>query len=125
LTQQVTFLHTADLEKTTTFYRDILGLPLVLDQGVCRIFGVNNAAFLGFCQHFDAKTAGDTVILTLVSPDVAGWQTFLEEQGVEIEKPTTFYEKFNITHIFFRDPNGYLVEIQTFHDPAWPAVDAG
>ena len=52
LTQQVTFLHTADLEKTAVFYQNILGLKMVLDQGVCQIFQVNSDAFIGFCEHF-------------------------------------------------------------------------
>jgi hypothetical protein len=26
----------------------------------------------------------------------------------------------NIYHCFLRDPNGYLIEIQRFLDPAWP-----
>ena len=35
--QQVTFLYTIDLEATAVFYETILELPLILDQGACRI----------------------------------------------------------------------------------------
>ena len=49
--QQVTFLYTHNLEETAAFYEDILGLPLILDQGVCRIYRASGNAFLGFCQH--------------------------------------------------------------------------
>ena len=61
------------------------------------------------------------MILTLVCEDVDGWYDYLQEKGVAIEKAPSFNEKFNIYHIFFRDPNGYLLEIQRFLDPAWPA----
>jgi catechol 2,3-dioxygenase-like lactoylglutathione lyase family enzyme len=71
-------------------------------------------------MHLTPPTSSDYVILTLVSTDVEGWHQFLVERGVPVEKPPTFNAKFNITHLFLRDPNGYLVEIQTFHDPAWP-----
>lgn len=119
ITQQVTFLYTAVLPQTTTFYQSILGLPLALDQGTCRIFQVTDTAFLGFCQHLEAaRPAG--VILTLVADDVDGWHDYLVAHNVPIEKPPTLYEKFNIYHCFIRDPNGYLVEIQRFLDPAWP-----
>lgn len=122
--QQVTFLHAHDLAETAVFYEQILGLKLVLDQGNCRIYNSGGDAYLGFCQtlgqHMDVPTAASNVILTLVSPDVDGWHEYLVGQGVGIEKPPTLNEKFNIYHCFLRDPNGYLIEIQTFLDPAWP-----
>jgi len=51
ITQQVTFLYVADLEATHRFYSDLLGLPLVLDQGTCRIYRAAGEAFLGFCRR--------------------------------------------------------------------------
>lgn len=119
LTQQVTFLHTNDLAETAVFYQTILGLKLVLDQGPCQIFQVNAGAFIGFCEHFEGANP-DGVILTLVSAQVDEWHDYLVAQQVPIEKPPTLNETFNIYHIFLRDPNGYLIEIQRFLDPAWP-----
>jgi len=119
LKQQVTFLHTADLVKTAVFYKNILGLKLTLDQGKCQIFQVSGNAFIGFCEHFEGANP-DGVILTLVSDQVDEWHEYLAAQNVPIEKPPTLNETFNIYHIFLRDPNGYLVEIQRFLDPAWP-----
>lgn len=120
LTQQVTFLYTSDLVATAVFYHDILGLPLVLDQGACQIFQVTPQAFIGFCEHLSVPEQTQGVILTLVSEDVDGWHDYLQQTHVAIEKPPTLYEKFNIYHLFIRDPNGYLVEIQHFLDPSWP-----
>ena len=126
ISQQVTFLYTNDLAATHQFYDEVLGLPLVLDQGMCRIYQVQPTAFLGFCQ---AGTAVDRrvedpsgVILTLVSDEVDEWHTYLQTHHptVTIEKPPTRNDTYNIYHIFLRDPNQYLVEIQTFLDPAWP-----
>ena len=37
-----------------------------------------------------------------------------------MEKPPTYNPTYHIYHLFVRDPDGYLVEIQTFLDPAWP-----
>lgn len=127
--QLVTFLYTADLTATAAFYEQILGLKLVLDQGSCRIYQVSAAGFLGFCQQgtaVDRQTVADPsgVIVTLVSHHVDAWHRYLQAQNVPIEKPPSLYEKFNIYHLFIRDPNGYLVEIQTFLDPAWPQAAA-
>jgi catechol 2,3-dioxygenase-like lactoylglutathione lyase family enzyme len=43
----------------------------------------------------------------------------LQAHGVEITKPPTYNERYQIYHLFARDPNGYLVEIQRFEDPRW------
>ncbi len=124
--QQVTFLYTADLPQTAVFYETILELPLVLDQGVCRIYATGGGAFIGFCQHLSAGAAPPAgVILTLVSQDVDGWYAFLQKKGILFEKSPAFNEKFNIYHCFLRDPNGYLIEIQRFLDPNWPETRRG
>lgn len=120
--QQVTFLYTADLEATDEFYVGLLGLPLVLDQGSCRIYRAAAGAFLGFCTR-SAAVPAQGVILTLVSRRVDEWAAWLAARGVEIEKPPQHNPAFNIYHCFVRDPNGYLVEIQRFLDAAWPAVE--
>ncbi len=118
--QIVTFIYTEDLEKASDFYGNVLGLPLALDQGPCRIYSVGPAGFLGVCNHAKPPEDKHGVIVTLVSGDVDGWAEYLAGKGVEFVKPLTFYEKFNIYHFFFRDPDGYLLEIQEFRDPTWP-----
>ncbi|MCP4417401.1 MAG: VOC family protein, partial [Chloroflexi bacterium] len=119
-----TFLHAQDLAETAVFYEKILGLKLVLDQGNCRIYASGGDAYLAFCQtlgqHMAATTSLSHIMLTLVTSDVDGWHDYLLGQGVAIEKPPTLNEKFNIYQCFVRDPNGYLIEFQTFLDPIWP-----
>ncbi len=122
--QQVTFMYTADLDATAHFYGQVLGLPLALDQGACRIYRVTATAFVGFCrqtgvlQKNDAGLSG--VILTLVTDEVDAWYERLRAQNVVFEKPPALNPRFNIYHCLVRDPNGYLIEIQQFLDPAWP-----
>ena len=119
-TQQVTFLYTPDLVTTARFYEQVLGLEMVLNQGVCRIYRVSRDGFVGFCQKDGVEPRPQTIILTLVTPDVDGWYERLTVQGVAFDKPPTFNPQYNIYHCFLRDPNGYLLEIQRFLDPAWP-----
>ena len=121
---QVTFCYTTDFEASTHFYETLLGLPLALDQGACRIYRVCDGAFLGVCRR-NKRPHSDGIILTLVSDDVDGWHARLEARGVEFEKPPAFNPEFNIYHCFLRDPNGYLIEIQRFDDPKWKARSDG
>lgn len=122
--QHVTFLYTRDLAATAAFYEDILELPLILDQGSCRIYGIGGTSFLGFCQRDEAPDRPSGVIITLVTSEVNAWHHFLGAKGITFEKPPTVNPDYNIYHCFLCDPNGYLLEIQEFLDPAWPKVNA-
>ena len=117
--QQITFLYTRDLEETAHFYEEVLGLEMALDQGDCRIYRVSGDGYLGFCQRVEAPEEPVGIIITLATTEVDRWYDHLQEQGVRFEKPPTLNPDYNIYHCFLRDPNGYLIEIQRFLDPAW------
>ncbi len=114
---QITFLYTRDLEATARFYEDVLGLPLVRDQGDCRIYRTGRDGYLGFCRREEAPEQPAGIILTLLTPDVDGWANRLRERGAAIERPPTANPHYRIYHCFLRDPNGYLIEIQRFDEP--------
>jgi catechol 2,3-dioxygenase-like lactoylglutathione lyase family enzyme len=123
--QQITFLYTRDLAATARFYEEVLGLPLVLDQGDCRIYRVSGDGYLGFCRRASAPEQPSGIILTIITPDVDGWYRYLSDRGVAFEKPPALNPQYNIYHCFLRDPNGYLIEIQRFLDPSWVSATAG
>ncbi|MDF1597133.1 MAG: VOC family protein [Acidimicrobiia bacterium] len=115
---QITFLTVADLTSSSRFYGELLGLDLVLDQGPCRIYQVTPAAFVGICTHReDVQSEG--VIITIVTDHVDEWFTQLRDAGVPFESAPTRNDRFDIYHVFLRDPDGHLVEIQQFLDPNW------
>lgn len=120
--QQVTFLYTRDLAVTARFYEQTLQLPLALNQGSCRIYRVGAGGYLGFCERREAPEQPAGIIVTLVTRQVDAWYRYLQDRGVAFEKPPTFNPAYNIYHTFLRDPNGYLIEIQQFLDPAWPGA---
>lgn len=128
--QSVTFLYAADPAASRRFYEEILGLPMVLAQGgdTCLAYATapGGRAFLGICRArgprelTNPRTPGG-VVFTLVTPDVEAWHARLSAAGVEVLGPPERSEEYGITGFFFRDPDGYLLEIQRFEDPAWPA----
>lgn len=115
---QITFCYTRDLKGTADFYENVLELPMVLDQGGCRIYRTSPGSFLGFCRRTETGTP-DGVILTLVTKDVDGWYRKLRSRGVEFENEPAFNPDYRIYHCFLKDPNGYRIEIQRFEDPRW------
>jgi len=113
----ITFLGVENLGRTAEFYEAVLGLELVRDQGVCRIYRSSPGAYLGFCEHIPFDGEDQRIILTLVTHDVDWWFEQLVSKGVIFEKTPQHNPKFGIYHCFLRDPDGYLIEIQRFDDP--------
>ncbi len=119
--QQVTFIYTKNLEVSSAFYNDTLGLELVLDQGGCHIFKVSSNGFLGVCQCNNKRPVlPEGIIITLVTQDVDGVYEKLKSKGITFDHPPKKNEEYNIYHCFLSDPDCYKLEIQTFFDPAWP-----
>lgn len=112
--QLITFLYTRDLATTARFYEDVLGLPLAIDQGDCRIYQVSTDGLLGFCRRAEVPEQPTGIIVTIVTPDVDTWYDELVKRGVAFAKPPAHNPTYGIYHCFLRDPNGYLVEIQSF-----------
>ncbi|MFP4459726.1 MAG: VOC family protein [Candidatus Zixiibacteriota bacterium] len=122
ISEQITFIYTNDLERTSKFYGEILGFPLVHDQGTCRIYKSTDKSYIGFCQK-DIEILASHVILTFVTDDVDKYYEKLKEAEVDIVKKPQNNPEFNIYHLFCHDPNGYLVEIQRFNDPDWNKLE--
>ena len=120
--QSVCFFPCVDLDATQAFYEGMLNLPMTLDQGACRIFKVSPHGYIGFCTHREPPSA-EGPIITLVTRNVEKAYEALVARGVNFETVLKRNERFNITHAFLRDPDGYLVEIQRFDDAEWPAPD--
>ncbi|WP_376098744.1 VOC family protein [Roseomonas sp. CCTCC AB2023176] len=118
--QSVTFLYSDDLEAHAAFYRDVLELEQVLDQGVCRIFRVSGTSFLGVCNlpHRPRGTQG--VMFTFLCEDVEAMYRDLLDKGVTFDGPPDMSGGRTVYSAFFHDPVGYMLEIQEFRDPDWP-----
>ena len=114
---QVMFLPTDDHQKIIDFYEGLLGLELVRDQKLCRIYKTGPASYLGFCERGYSIPTEFRVVITLLIDDVDGVYKLLKDRNVETESMPEFSERFNVYQFFLRDPNGYLVEIQKFIEP--------
>ena len=119
--QLITFLYTDDLPRSVAFYRDVIGLEPVLDQGRVTIFRVNPGAFLGVSELPNRPRGTDGVMVTFVV-DVDATARRLEAAGVVWDDPPAPRMDGTVYAAFFRDPDGYRLEIQEFRDPRWDAL---
>ncbi|NJL93730.1 MAG: VOC family protein [Anaerolineae bacterium] len=83
--QFITFLYTRDLASTAAFYENALGLPLVRDQGDCRIYQISANGLLGFCERDTAPTHPAPLIVTFITQGVQDWYARMQARGVVFE----------------------------------------
>jgi catechol 2,3-dioxygenase-like lactoylglutathione lyase family enzyme len=125
----IIFIYTRDMTASRAFYRNALELPVRSDQGAVIFFSLAGAgSSLGVVEQgisaattppCSAATAGrDTVMLCLLAEDVDGLTARLAARGHPVEQPPRENARFGIYNSLVRDPDGYLIELQTFLDPA-------
>ena len=116
----VTFIYTPDTDRAFRFYEDMLGLPLVHDEGVARIYRVAAGGYLGVCRESAARPSRpEGICLSLVTDDVDGWHERLTARGIVPDGSPRALPEFGVYSFFFRDPDGHLIEVQRFADPDW------
>lgn len=115
----IVFTYTNDLPEASTFFREVLELEFVVDQGACHIFRLTEESYIGVCDLPDRPTKNGGVTITLVSDDVEGWHDFLAEKGVRYVKEPGHSDRFSVFSSLFISPHGYRIEIQRFDDAEW------
>lgn len=115
----ISFLPTVKSAESADFYGRVLGLELVLDQSACRIYRINDGAYLGVCEREDAPPTG--VVTTFVTDDVDEWCDRITSNGWDLRSGPEHNERFKIYHAYLEDPDGNVLEIQRFDDPEWNA----
>ncbi|OBZ93514.1 hypothetical protein ADU59_21980 [Pararhizobium polonicum] len=123
INQAVTWLYTEELEKLVPFYRDVMELPLVLEQARCRVFRMAAGAFIGVCRIPERPLGTKGMMVTFLTADVQALYERLLAKGVEFEHPPKPLGDGSLIGTFFRDPQGYHLQIQQFLDPRWPAAE--
>jgi len=118
--QNVVWLYTDDLDRLAEFYRDVLELPQVLDQGVCRVFQVSPTGFLGVCNKEGRPRGTRGMMFTFLVEDIVAAYEHYRARGVVFDGPPDLSGGGTVHSCFFRDPEGYSLELQEFDDPRWP-----
>ena len=121
--QLLTFLYTDDLPRSVAFYRHVMDLTAVIDQGRVVIFQVNAGAYLGISDLPNRPRGTDGVMVSFVR-DVDATYAKLTARGVAFDGPPALYMEGTVYGAFFRDPDGYRLEMQEFRDPRWDALFA-
>ena len=118
----ITFLTYEDMEAGDHFYRVVLGLPLIEDQGWAKVYRTHGSAHVGIVEARRRpieKPVGTGTLLSIVVEDVEAWYEQLKhEPAIEILGPPAMVADIPVYSFFLKDPAGYHVEIQAFTDAA-------
>jgi len=116
----ITFLYYRDLPAAMAFYEEVLGLPLVIDQGFCKIYRIAGTAHVGLVDEtkgMNKWTETKPVQLCIRVPDVDAWYAYAKAQGVEGLSDLFVNDAIGIRAFVFDDTEGYQIEIQTATRP--------
>ncbi len=111
----IPWLYYRDLPRAIRFYEDVMGFEMVVDQGWSKIYRIREGAYVGLVDGEKGyHRASDTkpVIICLNVKDADAWYERLREKGVELESQPEESERLKIKVFMFRDPEGYVIEIQ-------------
>ncbi len=120
-------LISSDLDRTTAFYRDLLGLELTLeapsdDDPDARHFwfGDGPGGLVSFLEYPDMQNGtvgvGSTHHFAFVvdsAGELEAWRDYLRGHGVEC---TDLFDRGSFRSVYLRDPDGHIVEIATRGD---------
>ena len=115
-TLAITFLYYRDLPAAMRFYEDVLGLPLVIDQGWSKIYRICPGAHVGLVDEsrgMNKWQALKPVQLCIRVPDVDAWYAYAQEENLDNLSALFVNDALGIRAFVFHDPEGYQIEIQS------------
>jgi len=111
----ITWLYYKDLPQAMSFYEKVIGLEQVVDQGWSKIYKIRKGAYVGLVDEskgYHRASEAKPVILCLNVHDADAWWSRLKEKGVKLEEQPEESERLRIKVFMFKDPEGYVIEIQ-------------
>lgn len=112
----ITFFYYRDLPRAMRFYEEILGLPLAIDQGWCKIYRLCPGAHVGLVDEtrgMNRWAAVKPVQLCLRVPAVDDWYAYAQAKALDNLSKLFENDALGIRAFVFTDPEGYQIEIQS------------
>ena len=112
----ITFLYYRDLPTAMRFYDDVLGLPLAIDQGWCKIYRICPGAHVGLVDEakgMNKWAAVKPVQLCIRVADVDAWYAYACHAEADALSELFVNDEIGIRAFVFNDPEGYQIEIQS------------
>ena len=116
----ITFFYYRDLPAAMQFYADVLGLPLAIDQGWCKIYRICPGAHVGLVDETKGMNKWapvKPVQLCIRVPNVDDWYAYAEAKALDNLSDLFVNDALGIRAFVFNDPEGYQIEVQSATRP--------
>ncbi len=100
----------ADIDKATAFYKDILGLEVLMDLGWIRTYGSNAKMTIQVSVMTEGGSGTAVPEMSIEVDDLDDALTRVREAGIAIEYGPVS-EPWGVRRFFVRDPFGKLINI--------------
>jgi len=111
----ITWLYYRDLPRAMRFYEEVMGFDMVIDQGWSKIYKVSGDGYLGLvdgAKGYHKANNIKPVIFCLNVNDAEAWYKRVTKAGVMIKEKLQESKRLKVRVFMFKDPEGYVVEIQ-------------
>lgn len=111
----ITWLYYKDLPAAQRFYEDVMGFKMVVDQGWSKIYKVLDGGYVGLVDEakgYHRASEKKPVIICLNVKNADDWYEKLVKNGLKLEKKPSESSRLKIKVFMFKDPEGYVIEIQ-------------
>lgn len=117
----IVFYKTKQLADTLSFYRELIGMEVWLDQGSCCVLRSGNL-LLGFCAGAEVETTG---VITFFFQQREEVDEMYAKMGDLAHQKPALNPKFKIYHFYAADPEGRTLEFQHFEHSLlpWQSID--
>ena len=112
----ITFFYYRDLPRAMAFYEDVMGLPLAIDQGWCKIYQICPGAHVGLvdaAKGMNKWAEVKPVQLCIRVPNVDAWYEYCTGLALDNLSELFVNDQLGIRAFVFNDPEGYQIEIQS------------
>lgn len=112
------FLYYRDLNRATSFYRETLGMELVADYQMARIFRMTGDSYLILVDATKGMHTADepkSVALALLTEQLEEWHGYLATKGLGPRSPLVVKPGRPHDGFVIEDPEGYLLEFERFN----------
>jgi len=112
------FFYYKDLERATVFYQQTLGMELVADYQMARIFRMTADSYLILVDATKGMHTADepkSVALALLTDQLTEWHAYLATKGIAPRSPFSLKPGRAHDGFVIADPEGYLLEFERFN----------
>ena len=115
----VVWFYYKDMPGIQSFYEDVLGFDLIVDQGWAKIYPIGPTGYFGLVDESRGMhnfTEEKAVTLGIITDDIDGWFDYTSSHDAVEMRSEEIVESEMYRAFIAYDPGGYYLEWDTFRD---------